>query len=117
MDDFESQFEQIKIFYKSLDPLACPALKGKLVYFTESGFIHLRRKGIAFRPQKNQIRRAALLRHAPLVISSAEEIHEYRTKSNSEFWAIISIVNGKLLKVVLRKQKKTPIHFYSIMDI
>ncbi|MFA6404833.1 MAG: hypothetical protein WCW03_02430 [Candidatus Paceibacterota bacterium] len=108
--------------YKKMQPVACPAFGGELVYFNKHGFNHLIRKGRRFRKIDVQIDRIQLIGTAIDTLQRSSTVYRYRkvntVKSVMQFWAFeddLIIDNKKVsIIVVVRKMNNGKIHFFSI---
>lgn len=116
-----------KTRYKKTTYVESPAFANEKVYFRDSGFNHLIRKGKRLRSEKEIIRRLHLLHHVTHIVKSAGKYTEYReiikerpgnTQSISvaRFWSLVHIVQGKEIRVIIRQINKEPKHFFSVMD-
>lgn len=60
-------------------------------------------------------RRFSLLQFAKKIIQSKKVKIEFRD-GKIKYWGLISKINNKIIKVVLRKKGEGKLHFYSIFD-
>jgi hypothetical protein len=117
----ESKYEQLKlkarVFYLTIKPVVCPMINNELVSFNEKGFRHLIYKGRFRRSKKDQMRRFRLL---PLVTKVLEDKFAkviYRNEITAEFWGLQSIIDKKVITVIVRKIGNGQKHFFSITDL
>jgi len=135
MDDL-SNYDKLKAdsqkFYNSIGSVFCPAFKQK-VNFSAEGFNHIVYKNPRSEREKtSQILRFKLLPLALKLVKTSttyqefeESIKEFEVKSFKKkvrksqsvtYWGIIAIVNGRKIKVILRKVGDNGnIHFWSIV--
>lgn len=108
--------------YKKMQPVACPAFSGELVYFNKHGFNHIIRKGRKFRKINVQIDRLQLIGNAIDILQRSSTVYRYRKvnagKSVMQFWAFknnLIIDNERVsIIVVVRKINDGKIHFFSV---
>ncbi|CAK0743860.1 conserved hypothetical protein [Azospirillaceae bacterium] len=124
--------ESARNLYHKTAPILSPALNEQ-VYFTAEGFNHIVFKGSRTEREKStQILRFKLLSRALKLIGLSTTYQEYeetikecdvkRYKKNVKklrpitYWGIIAIVDGRKIKVILRKiVDNRNIHFWSIV--
>jgi hypothetical protein len=110
----QKPFKVYKERYYSLGEIFCVSLKEK-VYFNNYGFNHLiRRRGLK-RPYYESVKRLNLLVYVRRVITSESVKVNYR-KSKYKFWSLSKSIDGKSIKIVLRKKQNGKLHFYSIFE-
>jgi hypothetical protein len=119
--------------YESTKPVYCPALREE-VQFTSVGFRHLVVKSSGDeRGKSSQMDRFELLRRAIRLIGTASNCQEFEEREDPvrlqvrgrtvgmdmsiRFWGIVGRVDGRKLKVVLRKVGHGTLHFWSVMPI
>jgi hypothetical protein len=105
--------QKYKKEYYSIGFIKCSALGGEKVYFNNHGFNHLIRKNGAKRYVLDIKRRFQLLKFVKRILQSKILYIEYR-RGKIKYWALSKNINGKIIKVVLRKINRGKIHFYSI---
>jgi len=108
--------KQYKQEYYSIGHIICPVLNNEKVYFNNYGFNHLIRKRGVKRYIWDTKRRMVLLKYVKRVINSKNTEVEYR-KDKQKFWALIKIIQGRKIKVILRKIGKGKLHFFSIFEL
>lgn len=105
--------------YEEIKSVVCPALENKPVSFTLSGFKHLIWKGRIIRPKHEQQERFLLIPLATRIIKDSTHIVDYRVSiienSHVHFWAIKGEIEGKQIRVIIRKKNDGPLHFFSVM--
>ncbi len=132
----EKKFDTVKKFahqeYYSFAPVACPALKNELVYFTAEGFSHLIFKNKKReRGKKDQFARFHFLSMAREIIETTTTIQEMeesfqevtiKIKKRKEktlkkviWWAFIAVIKNLKLKVILKKTGNGKIVFWSVI--
>ena len=135
MDDlsnYEKLREDTQGFYGSIGSVFSPAFNQK-VYFTAEGFNHIVFKGArSEREKSSQILRFKLLPLALKLVKISttyqefeETIKEFEIKSYKKkvrkskpvnYWGIIAIVDGRKIKVIIRKiGDNGTMHFWSIV--
>ena len=111
-------------WYKSLNPIYCPAVKSTVV-FNAKGFYHLKYNGLGHkRLQKEYIHRLYLLPWATSIITNATKIDKTRKRYEKSlgkivaYWSLREFVgkNKIPLTIVLRKIGDGQITFYSIIN-
>jgi hypothetical protein len=102
--------------YKKLKPRSCPVLGNEMVYFYNSGYEHLIRKGRKFRPANEIYRRMKLLAYAEGIIQDKAIFAELRKSGHITFWGLYKRVGKRDVTVVVRRIGNGPKHFFSIMD-
>jgi len=128
---YEKLRDDTQKLYHSTRPVLSPAL-GAYVHFTAEGFNHFIFKGSrSERERSSQIARFRLLARAIKLIGLSTTYQEYeeifralevkshkkkisKTKS-VQYWDIIAIVDGRKIKVILRKIGDGHLHFWSII--
>ena len=135
MEDL-SNYEKLRVdaqrFYISIRPILSPALK-EYAHFTAEGFNHIIFKGShSERERLSQILRFKLLSRAVKLIGLSttyqeyeETLKEFEVKSYKKkirkskpvkYWGIIAIIDGRKIKVILRKiGDNGQLHFWSIV--
>ena len=135
MDDlsnYDKLREDAQKLHLSTKPIFSPALN-EYVHFTAEGFNHIIFKGSrAERERPSQIMRFKLLPRAFELITVSttfqeyeETVKEFEVKSYKKkirkikpvkYWGIIAIINGRKIKVILRKiGDNGQLHFWSIV--
>lgn len=132
LSNYEKMCEDAQKFYISIRPAQSPAL-GEYVHFTAEGFNHILFKGSrSERERPSQILRFKLLPKAIKLISLSttyqeyeETLKEFEVKSYKKklrkskpvkYWGIIAIIDGRKIKVILRKiGDNGQLHFWSIV--
>lgn len=84
----KSLHQKARIEYSKLKPVTCPALGGEIIYFYNSDYEHLIRKGRRFRPAKDVIRRKRLLRHVRHLLEEKEALLISDRLVGVTFWKI-----------------------------
>ena len=130
--NYDKLREDAQKLYSSTHTVLSPALK-ELVYFTAEGFNHIIFKGSrSERERPSQIMRFKLFPRAVQLIELSttyqeyeEAIKEFEVKSHKhkvlktktvKYWGIIAIINGRKIKVILRKiGDNGQLHFWSIV--
>ena len=135
MEDI-SNYEKLRVdaqkLYSTTRPIFFSALN-ELVYFTAEGFNHIIFKGSRTeRERSSQILRFKLLPRAIQLIGLSttyqeyeETLKEFEVKSHKKkvrkikpvkYWGVIAIINGRKIKVILRKVGDNgQLHFWSIV--
>lgn len=132
LSDYEKLRADAQQFYTEQRPVHSLAL-GELVHFTAEGFNHLIFKGPRREREKpSQIMRFKLLPRAVKLIGLSTTYQEYeatfrefevksfkkrvRKSKAVKYWGIIAIVDGRKIKVILRKiGDNGQLHFLSIV--
>ena len=132
ISNYEKLREDAQKFYTSVHPIDAPAF-GEYVHFTAEGFNHILFKGSrSERERSSQILRFKLLPKAVKLIGLSttyqeyeETLKEFEVKSHKrkirktksvKYWGIIAIINGRKIKVILRKiGDNGQLHFWSIV--
>lgn len=132
LSNYEKLRDDARKFYISTRPIQSPAL-GEYVYFTAEGFNHIIFKGSrSERERPSQILRFKLLPKAIKLIELSttyqeyeETLKEFEVKSYKKkvrkskpvkYWGIIAIIDGRKVKVILRKiGDNGQLHFWSIV--
>lgn len=132
VSNYEKLREDAQKFYISMRPIQSLAL-GEYVYFTAEGFNHLIFKGPrSERERPSQILRFKLLPKAIKLIKLSTTFQEYeetlkdfevksykkkiRKSKPVKYWGIIAIIDGRKIKVILRKiGDNGQLHFWSIV--
>jgi len=132
ISNYDKLCEDARKFYISTRPIQSPSL-GEYVYFTAEGFNHIIFKGSrSERERSSQILRFKLLPNAIKLIGLSttyqeyeETIKEFEVKSYKKkvrksktvkYWGIIAIIDGRKIKVILRKiGDNGQLHFWSIV--
>lgn len=110
----EEEIRIAKEKYLRIKTLRCTALDEE-VCFTGSGFTHLLRKGGKERIPSDIFRRLKLFDHVSEIMVKGA-MRDQRTKNGWVFITIQLRIGNRLVKVILRKGSKAPLHFFSIMD-
>ena len=132
VSNYEKLREDAQKFYASMRPIQSPAL-GEYVYFTAEGFNHIIFKGSrSERERPSQILRFKLLAKVIKLIGLSTTYQEYeetlkefevksykkkvRKSKSVKYWGIIAIIEGRKIKVILRKiGDNGQLHFWSIV--
>ena len=97
-----------------MDKVFCPALK-ECVYFNSKGFYHLKYSGLGkTRPLKERISRLNLIYQAPYLLKTVENISEFREIKNIKYWELRKTISENEISIILRKEGKGRLYFYSI---
>ena len=106
--------------YKKILTVSCRALDGLRIHFNKHGFNHLIRKGRFPRSRLEQMRRIKLISAAVEIIRNEPTVFLKKEDdvrgSHAIFWTIRSYMNGKWVRVILRKKNNGSAHFFSVMD-
>lgn len=130
-ENYEKVRELAKVAYTQYSPVTCPALGG-IVGFTSEGFNHiLYKRYTTERSRKDQFMRLKTIDLARNIIKTTTTIQDIeerleevvikrkkkRTKESKliKYWAFIAILQGKRLKVVVRKTGNGVMHFWSVI--
>ena len=132
LSNYDKLREDAQKFYISTRPISSPALN-EYVYFTAEGFNHIIFKGSRHeREHSSQILRFKLLPRAVKLVALStthqeyeETLKEFWVKSHKQkvrktkpvkYWGIIAIIDGRKIKVILRKiGDNGQLHFWSIV--
>ena len=132
LSNYDKLLADAQKFYNSTRPILSPAL-GEYVHFTAEGFGHIIFKGSrSERERPSQILRFKLLPKAMKLIGLSttyqeyeETLKEFEVKSYKKkirkskpvkYWGIIAIIDGRKIKVILRKiGDNGQLHFWSIV--
>ena len=132
LSNYEKLRGDAQQFYASTRPVQSPAL-GEFVYFTAEGFNHIVFKGSrSERERPSQILRFKLLPKAIKLVGLSttyqeyeETLKEFEVKSFKKkvrksrpvkYWGIIAIIDGRKIKVILRKiGDNGQLHFWSVV--
>jgi len=132
LSNYEKLRDDARTFYTSTRPVQSPAL-GEFVHFTAEGFNHIVFKGSrSERERSSQILRFKLLPKAVKLIGLSTTYQEYeetlkefevksfkkkvRKSKPVKYWGIIAIINGRKIKVILRKiGDNGQLHFWSVV--
>ena len=132
LSNYEKLRDDAQIFYTNTRPIKSPVLE-EYVYFTAEGFNHIIFKGPrSERERPSQILRFKLLPKAITLIGLSttyqeyeETIKEFEIKNHKKkvrkskpvkYWGIIAIIDGRKIKVILRKiGDNGQLHFWSIV--
>lgn len=132
LSNYDKLREDALRFYGEIGRIHCPAL-GEAVHFTSEGFNHIVFKGArSERERSSQILRFKLLPLAFKLVRTTtthqeyeETLKEFLVKSHKKrtrkikpvrYWGLIAIVDGRKIKVILRKiGDNGTIHFWSIV--
>ena len=117
---FDDYVAKLKLEYYKIENIKCSVLLGEKVFFDKYGLRHLIRKDGHNRSVSQQRRRFELLRYCRHVLERTDADIEYRIsenyKSKAEFWGITASIDGRKIRVVLRKINGGKLIFLSIMD-
>lgn len=134
MDDV-SNYEKLRTdtsaWFQSVRPLFSPALE-EMVHFTSNGFEHIiYKRARTERDKSSQMMRFKLLPRAVRLIEVATTFQEYeetlmqfevkRRKKRVleakrvQYWGLIAIIEGRKIKVIIRRVGKGQLHFWSIV--
>lgn len=132
LSNYEKLKEDSQKFYNTVGKIYSPALENE-IYFTAEGFNHIIFKGArSEREKSSQILRFKLLPKAVKLIKLSttyqefeETLKEFEVKSYKKkvrktkpvkYWGIISIIDGRKIKVIIRKKGDDGLlHFWSIV--
>ena len=132
LSNYEKLRDDAQQFYTSTRPVQSPVL-GEFVHFTAEGFNHILFKGSrSERERPSQILRFKLLPKAIKLIGLSTTFQEYeetikefdiksykkkvRKSKPVKYWGIIAIIDGRKIKVILRKiGDNGQLHFWSIV--
>ena len=98
-----------------METITCPALNNEKIYFNNSGFTHLMRKGGKLRAYSEQKRRFSALKFCKEILTLRDPVIEYRQINNVQFWMFKTIKDNLEIKLVIRQIDSNPKHFFSIM--
>lgn len=120
-DQYKKLLEETKNYYKSLKRIRCKHIEGEFIIFGNSGFTYLLIKGRKARSIDEQFRKLFLVRYIRQVVDSDKvkrevRIIESREYGQIEYLALSTEVDGRFVKIVLRKLGSGNYHFWSIMD-
>lgn len=110
----EEEIRVAKEKYVRIKILKCTALN-ESVHFTGSGFTHLLRKGGKERIPSDIFRRLKLFNHVSEILEKGV-LKEQRIKNGWVFTTVQLQIEKRLVKVILKKGSKAPLHFFSVMD-
>ena len=107
-------------FFKEHSFVHCPAFPGEKVYFNSKGFNHLFYKGDnRARTHKEIVVRVGLLERAFKLLKmmplAQEEDFIYREEKKITFWAFEGVVEGKRIKVIVRRRGTGYKLFWSVI--
>lgn len=132
ISNYEKLRDDTQKFYTSTRPVLFPALN-EYVHFTSEGFNHIIFKGSrSERERPSQMMRFKLLPRAIKLIGQSTTYQEYeetvkefwvkrrkhkiRKTKPVKYWGIIAIIDGRKIKVILRKiGDNGQLHFWSIV--
>lgn len=132
VSNYEKLREDAQKFYTSTRPVYSPALE-EHVHFTAEGFNHIVFKSArSERERSSQILRFKLLPKAIKLVNLSTTYQEYeetlkefevksykkkvRKSKSVKYWGIIAIIEGRKVKVILRKiGDNGQLHFWSIV--
>ncbi len=117
----ESTYIDIQKYkYYKIFAIPCKYLSGELVFFNNHGLNHILRKNHRDRLFRDQYRRFELIKYCKDVLYSLDVEVEYRVShkpnSTAYFWGITGFVDGKKIKVVIRRIENGQLIFLSVMD-
>lgn len=124
--------EVAEFYYKSLDPIFCPALNETVTFSLSEGFHHIihKSKGNTRDPKEQMMRFKLLKRGVSLIglTTTYQEFEETEVNVNQkmnkqkisvqkkmQYWGLIAIIDNRKIKVVLRKKGNGNLHFWSII--
>ena len=131
LPNYESLRDDTHSWYQKLKPVKSPALNS-VVSFTSEGFEHIvYKRARAERERRSQIMRFKLLSSAVKLIGLSTTFQEYeetikqftikrkkkkiQVPKKVQYWGIIAIIDGKKIKVIIRKTGNGKHHFWSIV--
>ena len=131
VSDYDSVKEQARFDFQKLKPILSPALN-EYIHFTAEGFEHIIYKGSRVERDKNsQKMRFKLLPRAVRLLEISTTFQEYEEISKQfwiqrhkkriqeskrvQYWGIIAIIEGRKIKVIVRKVGNGQFHFWSIV--
>ena len=131
VEAYEKLRKDSELYYASIQLIQSPALNTKII-FSASAFNHIIYKNPRNeRDKKTQMLRFKLLPLAVKLISFSntyqeyeETIQSFRIKKQKKriflsksvvYWGIIAIIDGRKIKVILRKVGNGEIHFWSVI--
>lgn len=132
ISNYEKLRADAQVLFRSIKPTWSPAL-GEYVYFSAEGFNHLIFKGSRTeRERPSQILRFKLLPRAVHLVEVSNTYQEYeetikefeikvhkkkiRKSKPVRYWGIIAIMDGRKIKVILRKIGDSgQLHFWSVV--
>jgi hypothetical protein len=130
-EEYEKLRSNTEKYYASILPVYSPALKSKII-FSAPAFNHIIYKN----PRNERERKTQMLRFKllPLAIKLIgftntfqeyeETIQSFRIQKEKErifvskpviYWGLIAIIDGRKIKVILRKVGNGEIHFWSVI--
>lgn len=119
MENYKNYINRQKEEYYKIGTIKCATLNS-LVYFNIQGFRHFSKKNGKTRTFIEQRRRFELLKYCKNILESEDIKIEYRiskkTESVAEFWGLVANIDGRKIRVVLRKINNGRLVFLSIMD-
>jgi hypothetical protein len=120
MKEYQSYIDEQKEAYYKIGAIKCAALSNEFIFFNKHGISHLIRKFGHNRTFTEQKRRFGLLRYCNLILENKDADVDYRvsinSKSKAEFFGITSVINGKKIRIVVRRVNGGRLLFLSIMD-
>ena len=120
MDKYKSYIDQQKEEYYKIGAIKCVVLSDELVIFNKHGLSHLIRKDGHNRTFCEQKRRFRLLKYCRIILENKNVKVDYRVlqrnKSKAEFWGITSEIDGKFIRIIVRRINGGKFLFLSIMD-
>lgn len=109
-----------RLLYNRIGRVSCPALNNEAVVFNAKGIHHL-----VYKPMRDAtelIERLGLLRYAEEVITHPDAEVVYRNIQergrrdiNAHYWTLRKLINGWIVKVVIKQEGCGQKFFYSIM--
>jgi len=112
---YKLQIIKAKQFYLGLGSIEYKALS-ITIPFNNKGFTHLLRKGKVLRKVEEQYQRCMLLYLVPKILFKIPFKTEHRKTNKFLFITTHTEVDGRHIKIVLRKPNNGQTHFFSIME-
>ena len=120
MNKIRDYLKKQKISYYKIKSIRCKIFDNESVIFNKHVLRHLIRKYGHNRTITEQVRRLNLLKYCYDILESDNVSIENRfSKTNKlkvEFWGITKKINGRYIRIVLRRIGKGKLIFLSIMD-
>jgi hypothetical protein len=131
MSQYDSLREETQNWFQSLKPVQSPILHSD-IHFTSEGFEHIvYKRARAERDKNSQTMRFKLLPLAVKLIGLSTTFQEYeedvkqitikrrkkkvQVSKKVQYWGLIAIIEGRKIKVIIRKVGNGQHHFWSVI--
>ncbi len=119
-DEYRKLVERVRAWYKAVHAVYCPCLQANII-FNANGFRHLLYDGKgAPRSREERIRRLMLVKYAPSIIQTAQDVAWRRKIGNIYYLTFRKQIPEHdhviLVRVIVKKTTPGNHYYHSVMD-